>query len=215
MSLSSVAYVMLGYLFGSVPFSYIAGRAWRGLDLRIVGSRNVGALNVFGQVGPLPAALALLGDVGKGFLPVLIAMESGAASPVWYATGLAAFAGHNWPIWLRFQGGKGAATALGTFLALAPTSTVIIVAIALIVIFFSRNVAFGLGVGFAVLPVLAYGVQRSLPLISYLVLLALLVFLRQLPSIWQIWRDAPSKREAILFQLTMDRSRRRGRDDLG
>ncbi|MBI2861638.1 MAG: hypothetical protein HYX89_02340, partial [Chloroflexi bacterium] len=79
-----------------------------------------------------------------------------------------------------------------------------------------RNVAFGLGVGFVVLPVLAYSFQRSVPLISYLMFLALLVLLRQLPSIWQTLRAAQSKREAILYQLIMDRSRRQDdKDDLG
>lgn len=108
----------LGYLLGSVPFGVLVTRALGLGDLRAVGSGNIGATNVL-RTGSKEAALAtLLLDGGKGALAVLLARALAGEDAAQLA-GLAAFAGHCFPVWLRFRGGKGVATFLGTLLALA------------------------------------------------------------------------------------------------
>lgn len=109
---------VLGYLLGSIPFGVLVTRAMGLGDLRKIGSGNIGATNVL-RTGNKPAALAtLLLDGGKGALAVGIARYLSADDAAQLA-GLAAFVGHLFPIWLRFKGGKGVATFLGTLLALA------------------------------------------------------------------------------------------------
>jgi glycerol-3-phosphate acyltransferase PlsY len=114
-----LALAMLGgYLLGSVPFGLVITRALGLGDLRTIGSGNIGATNVL-RTGNKPAALAtLLLDAGKAGIAVLIARALLAEDAAQLA-GLAAFAGHLFPVWLRFKGGKGVATFLGTLLALA------------------------------------------------------------------------------------------------
>jgi glycerol-3-phosphate acyltransferase PlsY len=111
------------YLLGSVPFSYLAGR-WKGVDVRRVGSGNVGATNVMRTAGRLPGTAALLLDVAKGSAAVLLARWAVPESPV-LASRAALFAvvGHTFPFWLGFRGGKGVATGAGALLPLAPGPT--------------------------------------------------------------------------------------------
>ena len=111
-------WIAAAYLAGSIPFGLFIARAVAGKDVREVGSGNIGATNVERAAGR-PAALAtLLLDAAKGFAPVLLA----PASPSWLPAvcAVAAVAGHCFPVWLRFRGGKGVATGLGVTLALAP-----------------------------------------------------------------------------------------------
>ena len=110
------------YLIGAVPVGFLVARAAGGLDIRAKGSGNIGATNVLRTLGPLPAALTLLGDIVKGYVAVRVAEVFGP-EPAWGAAGaLLAIAGNCWPVFLRFKGGKGVATALGAFLALVPAA---------------------------------------------------------------------------------------------
>ncbi|HEU4383168.1 MAG TPA: glycerol-3-phosphate 1-O-acyltransferase PlsY [Anaeromyxobacteraceae bacterium] len=120
-----LALVVAAYLLGSVPFGVIIGKALAGVDVRHVGSGNIGATNVGRAAGPAAGIATLVLDAMKGVLPVLAARAflepagvGGAAWPA--AAGVAAFLGHLFPPWLRFHGGKGVATALGVVLALSP-----------------------------------------------------------------------------------------------
>lgn len=117
--MQEVAALAWGYLAGSLPVTFLLARR-RGVDLRCAGSGNVGAANVLRTSGVTYAALAVALDVAKGALAVLVAIRTtdGPATPV--ATGLASVIGHIYPVWLRFRGGKGVATAAGVFLVLEP-----------------------------------------------------------------------------------------------
>ncbi len=123
-----VAAVVIGYLLGSIPFAYLAGRA-RGVDLRRHGSGNLGATNAVRVLGLTTGVVVYLLDTLKGFLSVflLVPLLVGTRPELWaIAIGVAAIAGHVRPIYLGFQkGGKGVATAGGVFLALAPVATAI------------------------------------------------------------------------------------------
>ena len=121
---AGLAFVAAGYLLGSVPFGLLLARRIAGVDVRRTGSGNIGATNVSRAAGRRLGILTLLLDAAKGGLPVAAASAvlgaPGDPGPWAAATGVAAFLGHVFPVWLRFRGGKGVATAFGVFLALAP-----------------------------------------------------------------------------------------------
>jgi glycerol-3-phosphate acyltransferase PlsY len=119
MLLSSLLLLAIGYLLGSMPNGYLAGRWLKGIDLRQCGSGSTGATNVLRNVGKAPALAVFLLDVGKGALAVLLAKSFGLNDWVQVLAGLAALAGHIWPVWLGWKGGKAVATGLGMFLGLA------------------------------------------------------------------------------------------------
>jgi glycerol-3-phosphate acyltransferase PlsY len=106
-----------GYLAGSIPFAILASRALRLPDPRTYGSGNIGATNVLRSGNRVAAVLTLLGDVGKGWAAVLVARALGVGDEMVALVGFAAFVGHLFPVWLRFRGGKGVATAAGVLIA--------------------------------------------------------------------------------------------------
>ena len=111
--------LLLGYLLGSIPSGWLAGRWLKNIDIRELGSGSTGATNVLRQVGKGPALVVFLIDVGKGAAAVLIARALGLGDWIQVLAGLTALAGHIWPVWLGFKGGKAVATGLGMFLGLA------------------------------------------------------------------------------------------------
>ena len=115
--------LLLGYLLGSLPSGFLAGKWCKGIDLRTIGSGSTGATNVLRNVGKKPALVVFLVDVAKGAAAVLLAGALTQSNPLndWIQVlaGLAALAGHIWPVWLGFKGGKAVATGLGLFLGLA------------------------------------------------------------------------------------------------
>ncbi len=119
MILTALLLLAIGYLLGAIPSGYLAGRWLKGIDLRNCDSGSTGATNVLRNVGKAPALLVFLIDVGKGALAVLLAKSVGINDWVQVLVGLAALAGHIWPVWLGWKGGKAVATGLGMFLGLA------------------------------------------------------------------------------------------------
>lgn len=139
--------VIGGYLLGAVPSSYLAGRLG-GVDLREMGSKNLGATNVYRVLGWGYAVPVAVFDVAKGFLPVLYAASSADQIPWLPVTaGVAAVVGHVFPVYLRFRGGKGVATASGAVLALAPTALAASAAVWLLLVTATRYVSVGSIVG--------------------------------------------------------------------
>lgn len=122
-TVTSALLCALGYLAGSIPFGVLFARA-RGIDLRAVGSGNIGATNAARALGRKTGIVVFLCDAAKGLLPVLLARRLAPGLPdgewVVAATAAAAFLGHLYPVWLRLRGGKGVATAFGVFVALSP-----------------------------------------------------------------------------------------------
>jgi glycerol-3-phosphate acyltransferase PlsY len=117
--LSWVIAIVAGYLIGSIPFALLLGRR-HGIDIRYVGSGNVGATNVLRAVGARAAMVTLLLDAAKGTIAVFIARQVADEPSVAVLAALASIVGHVSPVWLRFRGGKGVATAAGAFGVLAP-----------------------------------------------------------------------------------------------
>ena len=140
--MEELAAVACGYLVGSVPFAYLLAQR-RGIDLRRVGSGNVGATNVLRTSGARAAVIAMCLDASKGALAVVIArtLTTGPATPV--AAGLAAVIGHIYPAWLGFRGGKGVATAAGVFAVVAPLALAIASAVFVLAVWATRYISVG------------------------------------------------------------------------
>ena len=115
--------VLAAYLLGSVPNGLLIARV-KGIDLQQAGSGNIGATNVFRCVGKGWGVLAFALDAVKGFVPAFVFPRLVAGAPDWLglACGVAAVAGHNWPVWLKFKGGKGVSTSAGMLLGIAPAA---------------------------------------------------------------------------------------------
>lgn len=141
-----VTAIALAYLVGSVPFAFLLSRR-RGIDLRRVGSGNVGATNVLRTSGVRIAVIAMGLDVVKGAVAVIVAerLIGGLGTPV--AAGLASVFGHIYPIWLRFRGGKGVATAAGVFAVLTPAALGVAGAAFVVAVWITRYISVGSVVG--------------------------------------------------------------------
>lgn len=135
-----IALIVSAYLLGSIPTGYILGK-FAGVDVRQVGSGNVGATNVARAVGKWQGVLTLLADTAKGLIPAAIGLSLNLAPAAIAALSAAAFLGHLYPIFLNFRGGKGVATALGALLVIAPLAGLLLVAIFAAVVFPTRLVS--------------------------------------------------------------------------
>jgi glycerol-3-phosphate acyltransferase PlsY len=153
--------IVIGYLLGSFPSAYLAGRLRKGVDIREVGSKNMGAMNVFYQVGPVEAVLVTLADLGKGVGAILLVRwvsGSSLVSSFDFLTGLTATAaviGHIFPVFLKFRGGKGAATAIGIFIFLMPWAVPFLLIVFAIALLITRNPTFSYSLLLIVFPFVA------------------------------------------------------------
>lgn len=134
--------ILFGYLLGSVPTGFILG-SMAGVDVRKAGSGNVGATNVARVAGKRQGILTLIGDTAKGVVPVILALQMGANLTTTVMAGAAAFVGHLYPVFLKFRGGKGVATALGVFVALAPVAALVLIVMFIAIALSSRIVSVG------------------------------------------------------------------------
>ena len=171
-----------GYLLGSIPFAYIASHLKKGVDIRQVGGGNVGALNTIREIGLLPGLAVLLADIAKGSVAVLVALWLDIPLIWIFVTGLAAVVGHNWSVFLKFKGGKGAATTIGVVLVLVPYEAAISIAIILTIVVITSNVRLGVIVGLALLPFTIWQFNGSGMLIAYSLALFFLLSIRALPG---------------------------------
>src|SRR4030042_5228916 len=118
--LLGIVAILTSYLLGSFPTAYIIGKWRKGVDIREVGAGNMGAANVFREIGPWEGILCWAGDVAKGSAVILVAQSLNISLPWVLGAGLAALLGHSFPVYIGFRGGKGASTTMGLFLVLAP-----------------------------------------------------------------------------------------------
>jgi glycerol-3-phosphate acyltransferase PlsY len=148
---------LIAYLLGSIPFGYLIVRWQRGIDIRATGSGSIGATNVMRKLGIVGFVATFILDAGKGLLAVLLASKLTLGNPTWVATAAcAAVLGHCFPVWLRFRGGKGVATGVGVFIAVAPGQVVLVLAIFAVMVAIWRYVSLGSIVATAAFPVLVH-----------------------------------------------------------
>ena len=165
--MSIALFIVIGYLAGSMPFGYWLVRAAKGVDIRTVGSHNIGATNVWRTYGWRLGVPVMLLDVLKGFVPVVIATHvSGELAGV--LTGAAAMAGHARPIFLKFaKGGKMVATAGGAFLGVAPVLGLVGAALWIVIFLATRYASLASILTSAALAPLAYGLGYPWPVIAF------------------------------------------------
>lgn len=178
----------LSYLLGSIPFGYLLVRIFCGEDIRSGGSGNIGATNV-ARRSPVLGVVTLLLDAGKGVAAVLLAKTLFADQHENLLLTTAAFfavLGHLFPIWLKFRGGKGVATGLGSFALIAPKSIVCMFGIFIVVVAISRYVSLGSVAAAALLPILAWALHEAIAPQELLLLLA--------ASILIIWKHRQNLR---------------------
>jgi acyl phosphate:glycerol-3-phosphate acyltransferase len=183
----AVAAVLASYLVGTIPTGLLVARA-RGVDIRAVGSGNIGATNVARSLGKKLGALVLVVDALKGFLPTFFAACAGWPPELVAAVGLATIVGHIFPVWLRFRGGKGVATGLGVFLAVAPVASLCAVAAYAAAVWLTRISSVGSLVGTTVLVGGMFVTARPPPLLVLGVAAWLLIIVRHRGNIGRIIR---------------------------
>jgi glycerol-3-phosphate acyltransferase PlsY len=178
--------IIIGYVFGSFPSAYLAGRLRKGIDIRQVGSRNMGAMNVYYEVGPIDAVLVTLADLGKGVAAILLVRSlSGIPLTSQFdlltgVTGGAAVIGHVLPVFLKFRGGKGGATAIGILIFLMPWAVPFLFVVFTIALLITRNPTFSYSLLLFVFPFVAgfiYVDHRDAPLALVFYSIGLGVFL--------------------------------------
>ena len=198
--------LLLAYLIGSIPFSFLVVRLLAGDDIRRHGSGNVGATNVARNFGKTPGVIALLLDVAKGWAATALAVYV-TNRPEWpypYASGLdwphaptfwvgaAAFAavlGHIFPVWLNFRGGKGVATAAGTFIVLAPAALGVAAVIFILTLIVTRYVSLGSILAAAALPVFVrFAANPTFWLTLFSIAIAAVVILKHQENVGRLAR---------------------------
>jgi acyl phosphate:glycerol-3-phosphate acyltransferase len=172
-----VVALTIGYLFGSIPFALLLTRS-RGIDLRDVGSRNVGAANVLRAAGVTPAVVVVVLDAAKGALAVVVARLLTDDLMVVMIAGLAAIMGHIYPPWIGFRGGKGVAASAGVFAVLAPLATAIAALVFVGTIAATRFISAGSIAGALALPVAAVAGGVPGPVVGGTILAAVVVIVR-------------------------------------
>lgn len=178
--------IIIGYLLGSVPTAYIVSRLRKGIDIRNIGSRNMGGANVMREIGALEGVLVGLIDVAKGAGAILIAQALDIPELWVFGAGFAALVGHNFPVFARLRGGRGAATIIGIFLVLAPEAMLITLVVVAIPFFTTRKFGAALLIGFALLPLFIWLLEGSLALVRYALVIDAFMLIRNLSGIKQI-----------------------------
>lgn len=171
------------YLFGSVPTGIIITKAFGGIDPRKAGSGNIGATNVGRTSGKLAGILTLIGDILKGAIPVLAAIALGFDTRFISITGLAAFIGHLFPIFLGFKGGKGVATALGVMIVISPPATILSALVFAVTAAIKRYVSLASMIAAASLPVFLSFLHRDREYMPLAVAIALLIIIKHKDNI--------------------------------
>lgn len=167
--------ITICYLLGSIPFGYIVGKLFKKIDIRELGSGNIGATNVFRILGPSLASLVLIGDIGKGILSIYLVrflnIDNLLISTI---AGLVVICGHDWSLFLGFKGGKGIATTFGVVFALNPTISILALIIWGVVLVTTRYVS--LSSIFAVISIFIFTILFKQPY-EYIIFSAIILIL--------------------------------------
>ncbi len=203
--------ISASYLLGSVPAAYLVAKWTRGVDLRQYGSGNVGATNLMGLTSKWIAILVIIFDLGKGLAMVWAAQLIGLGIAQQVTVGLAAIIGHNWPVFLRFSGGRGILTALGVVLILPSINNmvhwgaIIALAITAIGLFVIHNLPLGVIVGVAAVPLVSWGFGEPLPFTLGFLAMFLIGVARRLTVPRAAIAKSVSWRQLFVNRLLLDR----------
>lgn len=208
---SFIMWLIAAYLLGSVPIAYLIARLSRGIDLRQYGSGNVGASNLLKSTSRWLTLPVILFDCGKGALAVGAANLLGMDIAQQVALGLAAIIGHNWPVFLRFSGGRGNLTTLGVAIMLPsvnylfPWSATAALTLTAIGAFIIHDTAVGAGTGIASLPLVSWAVGEPLPITLGFLVIFLIIFIRRLTARQTSVTVSVSRGQLFINRLIFDR----------
>lgn len=201
--ISTVA-IVCGYLLGSIPSGYIAARFAKGIDIRNVGNRVMGALNVYYEVGHAAGVLVLLADIGKGVAAVLLARWLGVDLIFQLLVGLAAVLGHIFPVFLKFRGGRGGATSIGVLLCLLPEAIPFWLAICGVVLLITRNITACYSMGFVCFPVVAGLIYGDVSLVAFSLGLPLFLSIGYIPRLKEMYSVTGGSWRRIVFRSSIN-----------
>lgn len=190
MIVASVLVVAFGYLLGAIPIGLLVARWWRGIDIRQHGSGSTGATNILRTLGWKASAVVFAGDLAKTMVPVLIAWFALRSPLVASITGVAVIAGHCWPVYAQWNGGRGVTSSLAALLVIQPLVAVGSLIVAAIVMARSRFVSLGslAGVAFGAVVMVILIVDRTAPLgdLVFVIGAPLVVFVRHRENILRL-----------------------------
>jgi glycerol-3-phosphate acyltransferase PlsY len=193
MTIEGIGLVISGYLAGSIPTGLLLTKAFSDVDPRKEGSRNIGATNIFRTAGKKLGILTLAGDCLKGFIPVLLALWL-MKSEAWVGLiAVSAFAGHLFPVFLKFKGGKGVATALGVYLGISPLAVLINAGIFFGVVMKWRFVSLGSLTTAAAMPILIAILTESKPYVITSLIIAGLIYYRHQENIQRLFAGSENR----------------------
>jgi glycerol-3-phosphate acyltransferase PlsY len=197
--------LVCAYLLGSFPTAYLVGRFKKGVDIRKVGTRNMGAMNVIYSVGIVYGLLVLAVDIGKGALAVLVARWLGVSFTFQLVAGGVAVVGHMVPVFLRFRGGKGGAACVGVLACLMPWAIPFAAGIFALAMIITRYPTFSYSLALCCAPFVAWLIYHSGALVLFSVIMLLVLLLRYVPRIMEMRSTGGSWRRVFLRKGLRDR----------
>ena len=204
-ALLAITALIAAYLMGSFPMAYVIGRLGKGIDIRQVGTRNMGAMNVFYQVGFWGGVMVLVVDIGKGAAAVALARGLGVPLSVELLAGVMAVIGHGFPVFLRFRGGRGGATCIGILAFLMPWGIPLYLAVFGIVLLLTRFPTLSYSAAFLVYPVTAWLIYHRWEYAVFSIGLPLIPLIKYIPRITEMRTKAGSWRNVLLRRGLKDR----------
>ena len=197
--------LLAAYLVGSVPLAYLMGKWVKGFDIRQVGTKNMGTMNTFYQVGFWPGMLVLTVDIGKGALAVAIARLLEAPQLVELAAGMMAVVGHVLPVWLKFKGGKGGATCIGVLAYLMPWGIPVYLGAFGLLLLITKFPTLSYSLAFVTFFFVAWLIYDSTLYLFYTFLLLLIPGLQYIMRVRQIGEQSTGCRDAVFRKSLRDR----------
>jgi glycerol-3-phosphate acyltransferase PlsY len=221
--LAFVISAIISYLLGCIPSAYMVGRAFKGVDIRQIGSHNMGAMNTFYTIGFWPGMLVLAIDVSKGMLAltlsyltaIFLQVPANLVLPVEMVAGVFVIAGHNFPVFLKFKGGKGGATAIGILAFLLawvnwvdigsmkiplPLGDLIYLGLFLLLMLITRWPTGSYAISFIAFWLIAWFIYRDTGLFAYAVFITAVPVLMYIPRIKEIWARSGRKFQRAVFR---------------
>ena len=211
MDIKFASLILGAYLLGSVPAAYLAAKWSRGIDIRHYGSGNVGFTNLFRFTSKRVAFSVLVFDLAKGISMVVASRLLGMNTTQQVTAGVAVVVGHSWPVFLRFNGGKGVLSTLGVALmlpsinSLVPWEIIVFLAISAVCLFGFGSLPVGTGAGVATMPLVSWGFSRPLALTLGFLVMFLLIVIRRLAAPRTSLTASVSRRQLIVNRLLFDR----------
>jgi glycerol-3-phosphate acyltransferase PlsY len=195
MTFAAVAACFVAYLLGAVPFGVIISKLWSGVDIRQYGSGNIGATNVFRVLGPIPGALVMLTDVLKGWMAIWLCRDLFGIQNHWVIVlaALLAIIGHNWSVFLKFGGGKGANTSLGVVIALNWQAAAICFAAWVVIVTITRYVSLASMIATVLFPISVWFLTHSPALASFGILASMFSIYRHRSNIKRLLAGTETK----------------------